>query len=253
MQRLRSFRPSPGLVVAIAAVVLTSVGSATAAHLITGEQIKDGSIASRDIKNGSLTNADFKSGLRTGPRGPEGPAGAAGPQGARGDDGDDGQDGEDGQDGADGEDGQDGADGEDGADGFGGLAHAQSVDTFGDGTADVTEAQCATSDSWYPTGGSAWAVDHATGSTDHPEVITAQGIELDDDGTPIGYFASVDNPDSGEVDVVVDVMCALASEGVEPTGQSLAHTRDDSPRVHRWRSGRSAQTLTDRLSESSER
>jgi Collagen triple helix repeat (20 copies) len=232
MQRLRSFRPSPGLVVAIAAVVLTSVGSATAAHLITGEQIKDGSIASRDIKNGSLTNADFKSGLRTGPRGPEGPAGAAGPRGARGDDGDD---------------GQDGADGEDGADGFGGLAHAQSVDTFGDGTADITEAQCATSDSWYPTGGSAWAVDHATGSTDHPEVITAQGIELDDDGTPIGYFASVDNPDSGEVDVVVDVMCALVSEGIEPTGQSLVHTRDDSPRVHWRRSGRRAQTLTDRL------
>jgi hypothetical protein len=199
MKRLLSFRPSPGLAVAIAAVVLASVGSATAARLITGKQIKDGSITSRDVKNGSLTKADFKSGqLGVGPQGPQGQPGGPGPEGAPGDDGDD------------------GTDGEDGEDGFARLAHEQSIQTFGDGVADVADAECATSDGWYPTGGSAWAIDHATGSTDHPEVITAQGIELDDDGTPIGYFASVDNTDSGEVDVVVDAMCALVPGGVEP-------------------------------------
>jgi hypothetical protein len=53
--------------------------------LITGKQIKDGSVTSADIKNGSLLAADFKAGeLKTGPIGLTGPAGAPGSPGAAG-------------------------------------------------------------------------------------------------------------------------------------------------------------------------
>jgi hypothetical protein len=53
---------SPSLVVSTAAVVIASAGSATAATLITGKQIKDGTITSRDVRNRSLTGADIKPG-----------------------------------------------------------------------------------------------------------------------------------------------------------------------------------------------
>jgi hypothetical protein len=45
-------------VVAAGALVLAMGGSATAAAVITGKQIKDNSIGSRDIKNGSLQVKD---------------------------------------------------------------------------------------------------------------------------------------------------------------------------------------------------
>jgi hypothetical protein len=50
------------LLIAIVAVVLASAGTATAAHLITGKQIKNNSITTKDIKNKSLLKKDFKSG-----------------------------------------------------------------------------------------------------------------------------------------------------------------------------------------------
>ena len=63
-------------------VVLASSVSATAATLITGRQIKDGTVTGADIRNGSLTGLDFARGtLRIGPRGPVGPAGAPGAKG----------------------------------------------------------------------------------------------------------------------------------------------------------------------------
>lgn len=72
----------------IAIVVVASLvggGSATAAKLITGRQIKDGSITSRDIQNDTLTYADVSGSLvedisyaiGPGPTGPPGPTGIA--------------------------------------------------------------------------------------------------------------------------------------------------------------------------------
>lgn len=71
------------MVVAIIAVLLTGVGTATAATLITSAQIKNGTIQMIDI------SSKAKKALRgqRGPRGFEGaagPAGAAGPTGATG-------------------------------------------------------------------------------------------------------------------------------------------------------------------------
>jgi hypothetical protein len=80
--RLLRFRPSPGTVIACVAVVLACTGSATAATLITGQQIKNNSLTTKDVKNKSLRAGDFKPGDL--PRGPAGVAGATGPQGPQG-------------------------------------------------------------------------------------------------------------------------------------------------------------------------
>lgn len=90
-------RPSPALILATAAIVAGGAGSATAASLITGKQIKNDTVASADIKNGSLTSSDIKKGsisvtrlaasakkAMVGTPGPQGPAGATGATGAAG-------------------------------------------------------------------------------------------------------------------------------------------------------------------------
>jgi hypothetical protein len=94
--------PSPALIVASVALLLSLTGGAVAGALITGKQIKDNSVAtadvtnnslgSVDVKNESITTGDIKNGtLRTVdfasgqlPEGAPGPAGAPGAQGAPG-------------------------------------------------------------------------------------------------------------------------------------------------------------------------
>jgi hypothetical protein len=90
-------RPRPATVIAGIALFAATTGTATAANqLITGKQIKDGSITARDIKKRSLGTAQLSPkaikalrGARgatgaTGAQGPAGPAGALGPAGAAG-------------------------------------------------------------------------------------------------------------------------------------------------------------------------
>jgi len=61
-------------------------GGAVAGSLITGKQIKDGTVTSADIKNGTVTNRDLAKSARSkaGQTGSQGPAGAPGPAGAAG-------------------------------------------------------------------------------------------------------------------------------------------------------------------------
>jgi Collagen triple helix repeat (20 copies) len=93
----RISRPSPAIVLSIVAVVLAMSGSAFAARtLITGKDVKDGSLTGADVKNGSLSLADIGKSSRdrltgakgdkgaTGPQGAAGAQGATGPQGAAG-------------------------------------------------------------------------------------------------------------------------------------------------------------------------
>jgi hypothetical protein len=62
-----------------------------AARLITGKQIKDSSITTKDVKNGTLLKADFKAGqLPSGAQGPKGDTGTSGQDGAPGQNGADG-------------------------------------------------------------------------------------------------------------------------------------------------------------------
>ncbi len=103
MQRLKAFRPRGWAVAALVVGVAIGGGSATAAKLITGNQIANSSITGKDIKNKSLTPKDFRGSVRgrPGARGQNGAPGAPGAPGLngaaglKGDKGDKGDDGED--------------------------------------------------------------------------------------------------------------------------------------------------------------
>jgi hypothetical protein len=85
-------------VVSVMALFVALGGSATAAVLITGKQVKNGSLTGTDLKNnsvgsvdvkdGDLLAKDFKAGQLVagapGPQGPQGPKGEAGAAGAKG-------------------------------------------------------------------------------------------------------------------------------------------------------------------------
>jgi hypothetical protein len=92
--------PSAPMLVAWFALFAALAGSPLAApvrdgavRLITGKQIKNGSVTSADVKNRSLTRRDFRRGALAspgggaaipGPAGAQGPAGATGPAGPEG-------------------------------------------------------------------------------------------------------------------------------------------------------------------------
>ena len=82
MRRFRRWRPSPAMAVAFVALFVAGAGSATAARLITGKQIKNSSITTKDVRNGSLLRRDFRPGQL--PRGPQGLPGAPGRAGRDG-------------------------------------------------------------------------------------------------------------------------------------------------------------------------
>ena len=83
----RSSRTAVAVVIAALALMLAGGAGATAAFMITGKQIKDGTVTSKDVENRSLRVKDFRPATRkklTGPRGVAGPAGANGATGATG-------------------------------------------------------------------------------------------------------------------------------------------------------------------------
>ncbi len=69
---------------AVFALAVATAGTAAVQALITGAQIKDGTVASRDIKNGTIGRADIADAAEAALRGRRGPQGAAGQQGAAG-------------------------------------------------------------------------------------------------------------------------------------------------------------------------
>jgi hypothetical protein len=71
-------------VLAIAVVsLLLGAGSVTAARLLDGGDIRNGSLTGADVRAKSLTKADFRGSVR-GPRGAQGPQGPPGPPGPPG-------------------------------------------------------------------------------------------------------------------------------------------------------------------------
>lgn len=108
----RRRRPQPATVISSIALFVALSGTATAATLLTGANIKNNSLTGADVKSSSLTGSDIKnkslgasdlsaSAIKSlksaGPAGPAGPAGAPGPQGAPGAGGPTGLTGETGQ------------------------------------------------------------------------------------------------------------------------------------------------------------
>src|SRR4051795_9064957 len=86
---IRTITPSGSMAVALVALLVAMSGSAVAASLITGKQIKDGTIQTRDLSKRAVKA--LKSSAAPGPRGADGPAGPAGPAGPKGDAGAPGQ------------------------------------------------------------------------------------------------------------------------------------------------------------------
>lgn len=191
LKRIRIRRPSPALVVAFIALFVAGAGTAGAARLITGKQIKNSSITSSDIKDRSLLKKDFKPGQL--------PAGPAGPQGLQG------------------------AAGRAGRDGFGTLdyeAVAGPLDTNDGapgGTDEVKNAFAGCPDGLSPTGGDAQA--YAVDAQDNPDFetpldIPTFGVGFGQDSTSgsVGWFASFKNPSTTDrAYVIVDVVCANAT------------------------------------------
>jgi hypothetical protein len=58
--------PSPAMIVALIALFVALSGSATAALMITGANIKNGTVTGYDLKNGSVTGYDLKTDAVTG-------------------------------------------------------------------------------------------------------------------------------------------------------------------------------------------
>jgi hypothetical protein len=99
MERFRSRRPSPALVISIIALVVAMGGTGYAAlklpkNSVGSKQIRKNAVTSSKVKNHSLLAGDFKAGqLPAGAQGPQGIQGAPGeigPQGPKGDKGDQG-------------------------------------------------------------------------------------------------------------------------------------------------------------------
>lgn len=83
MHRFVPRRPTPALIIAIVAVVLALTGSAIAATVITGNQIKNGSIGLKDLSKKARKALKGQKGQR-GARGAQGPTGTAGTPGVAG-------------------------------------------------------------------------------------------------------------------------------------------------------------------------
>ena len=59
MRRIRRLLPSPAMVVAVVALVM-SLGGSAYALVITGKSIKNGTVTNKDIRNHSLTGTDMR-------------------------------------------------------------------------------------------------------------------------------------------------------------------------------------------------
>ena len=181
MGRFRGLRPSPSMMVAFVALFVAGAGTATAAKVITGKQIKNSSITSTDVKNGSLLRKDFKSVQL--PRGPQGLPGTAGRAGR---------------------------------DGFGQVAYvAGEVLDVAPG-APPTDHFFSCPDGLVPVGGDAYAFDDkSTPATDDDEIVPSVDIAeyfyADGSATPDSWAATIDNNTAQTVDLIIEAICANSS------------------------------------------
>jgi len=87
MRTLKSFRPTPAMVIASLALLLALGGTGYAAsqalprNSVTSVQVKDHSLLARDFKAGQLPRGKAGPAGPVGPAGPQGPAGPAGSAG----------------------------------------------------------------------------------------------------------------------------------------------------------------------------
>lgn len=180
MRHLTRMRPSPALVVAFIALFVAGAGTATAARLISGKQIRNNSVTGMDIRNNSLGNRDVKNGsllLRDFKSGQV----PAGPQGSPG------------------------------RNGFGALLYISKDFTVGAGAAaGQGTTPCPTGT--YPTGGDAYVTD-TMGKVIDDTLLQGQFFTFDTQSgnTPNGWRAFTAVNDATAKVLVVEAICANAS------------------------------------------
>src|SRR3954452_18917016 len=89
---IRTITPSGSMAVALVALLVAMSGSAVEESLITGKQVKDGTIQKKDLSKSARAGLHGAS-VPVGAAGPQGPKGDTGPGGATGKDGTPGKDG----------------------------------------------------------------------------------------------------------------------------------------------------------------
>jgi hypothetical protein len=167
-----------------------------AAHLITGKDVKNGSLTGADVKNGSLTKADLAPGIGArGATGPAGPKGDAGPAGATG---------------PAGLPGAKGAPGIQGAPGVSGLEIVSHTSAFDSNTYKQTSVTC-------PTGKTAISGGSTDAAASQPAplaVVASQpaknGVEASAGQTPDGWFVAMNEETAfaGSWTVTAYALCA---------------------------------------------
>jgi hypothetical protein len=163
------------MIVAFVALFVAGAGSATAARLITGKQIKNSSITSTDVKNGSLLRRDFRSSQL--PRGPQGLPGASGRAGR---------------------------------DGFGQVTYGSGEITGIASGAAPSSGFFPCPAGLVPVGGDAYAINAAEKIV--PSVDIAEYFYLDPPGSaPNAWAATIENTSGVTVDLIIEVICANAS------------------------------------------
>ena len=172
MGRLQRWRPSPSMMVAFVALFIAGAGSATAARLITGKQIKNSSITSSDVRNGSLLRRDFRSGQL--PRGPQGLPGASGRAGR---------------------------------DGFGRVTYTTGEVTNITGSEDFF----ACPEGLVPVGGDAYAVNASDQIVPSIPIADYFYTETGH-SVPNAWGASIDPAVAGSVDLIIEAICANSSQ-----------------------------------------
>ena len=128
MSRIKLRRPTPALIISVAALFIAMGGSAVAATklLVHTRNIANGAVTNRKLANGAVGFGKLNRPVRQqlakgGPQGPAGPQGAIGPQGTKGDTGANGAAGAQGPQGATGAQGPQGVPGPAGTTGSGGT------------------------------------------------------------------------------------------------------------------------------------
>ena len=232
----------------VAAIMIVSATSATAASLITSSQIKDGTIKGRDIAKNTVTSNKLSPGLRrqlairqsaassapglagaAGANGVNGTNGANGKDGAKGAKGDRGQNGQNGQDGQNGAPGQDGAPGQPGQPGSPGApgapgqnadgSYTRTVSSFGTGAQDVQDLDTAEAGNSSTIVGDNLRLERGTaGGFARVQIPVTAGTQLSDLESLIYKFNVVNQANDGAAAPTIKftVGGALACEAPDP-------------------------------------
>jgi hypothetical protein len=178
MKRILRYRPSPSTAIALLALFIAVGGTATAATLISGRQVRDNSLTTKDVRNRSLLAHDFRRGqLR---RGRTGPRGSVGPQGPPGVDQ---------------------------------LVYPVSAakPIASNGTASVA-VSCPTGT--FPTGGDVFALTPEPQSI-VPNAVTDQGLAFTS-GRPSGWSGTVHNNTGQTINAFAEAICANVNNPIIP-------------------------------------